>query len=109
MTAGGGAQGNPLSSAWVSGLWRLEAELGWGGLGTRGPGGAPPGSPRQHTGVGAAAAAGLQWGPEWAFPEGWVSPQSHKNPTGGISVWVAVILKGFRSHSLEGASPAPTK
>lgn len=43
--------------------------------------------------------------PSGRFLRAWVSPKNPQNPTGGVSVWVAVTLKGCRNRTLQGGQP----
>lgn len=68
---------------------RTEAELGAGGRELLHPG-APSRTQEQ----------GPSGAPSGSFLRPWVSPKNPQNPTGGISVWAPVTLKGFCNHTL---------
>lgn len=79
--------------------WRLPGQrLGWGwGAGKGAP---APESPRQDTGTGTVQEQGPSGAPSGCFLRAWVSPKNPQNPTGGVSVWATITLKGFHNHTL---------
>lgn len=89
--------------AWVPGVgesWTKlppEAELTMEA--SSGPGREPLSQkPRRDPG------AGPPQGSTWAFPEGPVSSKNPQNPTGGVSMWAAVTLKGCCNRTFKEAS-----
>lgn len=102
-----GARGNqPDSSAQVPGV-RSSGGLdggfqarGWAGGGGRGRELLHPEAPRQDTGTGTLQEQGPSGAPSGCFLRAWVSPKNPQNPTGGVSVWATITLKGFHNHTL---------
>lgn len=45
--------------------------------------------------------------PSGRFLRAWVSPKNPQNLTGGVSVWVAVTLKGCCNRTLQAGQPCP--
>lgn len=86
------------------GPWSSVDELG--GPGAWGEGSSsqkPPGGHRCRR----LREQGPSGAPSGCFLRAPVSPKSPQNPTGGVSVWAAVTLKGFDNHTLRGGQPCP--
>lgn len=96
-----GAHGSPLGA-----LGGLQAR-GWAG--SWGPGQrAPPATRSGRTQV--QVLCRRSWGPgaqSGGFLRARVSPKNPQNPTGGVSVWAAVALKGCCNCALRGGRPSP--